>query len=382
MGQRLKIIDLFCGSGGFSAGFETTSEFEISAGIDLLEDRLRTFKANHKYADAIQGDIRQLSPIKFCQTTGLAPGDVDVLIGGPPCQGFSSVRPFRSLNVDDPRNTLFESFALFVQFYLPTFFVMENVVGLISHNRGKTIKQIVATFESIGYSTDWRVLNAVHYGLPQRRERVVIIGRLGSKNTAIFPEPTYYFEGRSMAPANHTKVIRTYPLMQYILAPAVTVMGAIHDLPVLKAGDKQTHYRSDIVPTTYEVERRKNMDRVTLHEATAHTEKMLNIIKCAGANILALPQGLVTSGFSTSYSRIEPDQPSVTLTVNFVHPGSNKCIHPNQNRALTPREGARLQGFDDDYIFVGTRSQIVKQIGNAVPPILGKAIASALLAQW
>lgn len=91
---------------------------------------------------------------------------------------------------------------------------------------------------------------------------------------------------------------------------------------------------------------------------------------------------MVTSGFSTSYSRIEPDEPSVTLTLNFVHPGSNKCIHPYQDRALTPREGARLQGFDDQYIFVGNRSQVVKQIGNAVPPLLGRAIATALLAQW
>jgi DNA (cytosine-5)-methyltransferase 1 len=170
--------------------------------------------------------------------------------------------------------------------------------------------------------------------------------------------------------------------MQYILAPAVTVMEAIHDLPELRAGDKKTQYRSDISPSSYEVERRKNTEQLTLHEATAHTEKMLKVIKCAGANIFSLPPGMVTSGFSTSYSRIEPDQPSVTLTVNFVHPGSNKCIHPYQDRALTPREGARLQGFDDDYIFVGNRSQIVKQIGNAVPPLLGRAIASALLPQW
>jgi DNA (cytosine-5)-methyltransferase 1 len=382
MGQRLKIIDLFCGTGGFSAGFETTGEFEVKAGIDLLEDRLRTFKANHKHAYVIEGDIKQWSPIKFCKTTGLVPGDVDVVIGGPPCQGFSSVRPFRSLNLEDPRNTLFESFALFVQFYRPTFFVMENVVGLISHNKGKTIQRIVEAFEAIGYCTDWRVLNAVHYGLPQRRERVVVIGHFGNKKSVIFPEPTHYFEGRSMAPINHNKVVRTYPLMQYILAPAVTVMEAIHDLPELRAGDKKTQYRSDISPSSYEVERRKNTEQLTLHEATAHTEKMLKVIKCAGANIFSLPPGMVTSGFSTSYSRIEPDQPSVTLTVNFVHPGSNKCIHPYQDRALTPREGARLQGFDDDYIFVGNRSQIVKQIGNAVPPLLGRAIASALLPQW
>lgn len=209
MGQRLNTIDLFCGTGGFSAGFEATCEFKVIAGMDILADRLRTFKANHKDAYVIEGDIKEWSPSKFCKTTGLAPGDVDVVIGGPPCQGFSSVRPFRSLDVDDPRNTLFESFALFVQFYQPTFFVMENVVGLISHKNGQAIRQIVDAFEAIGYSTDWRVLNAVHYGLPQRRERVVLIGHLANKKEVIFPSPTHYFEGRSMAPLTHPKVVRT-----------------------------------------------------------------------------------------------------------------------------------------------------------------------------
>lgn len=377
----MKTIDLFCGTGGFSAGFEATGKFEVLAGIDILEESLKTFKANHKDAYIIEGDLKEWPPQKFAQVTGIYPGDIDVVIGGPPCQGFSSLRPFRSLNVDDPRNTLFESFALFVHFYKPNLFVMENVVGLMSHKQGKIIKNIVEIFESIGYYTDWRVLNAVHYGLPQRRERVIVIGHLNNKNGVFFPEPTHYFEGRSMAPLNHPKVIRTYPLMQYILAPAVTVMEAIHDLPEIKAGEKGTHYRTDISPTSYEIARRKTMEQLILHEATVHTEKMLQVIKHAGSNIFALPPGMVTSGFSTSYSRIESDEPSVTLTVNFVHPGSNKCIHPYQHRALTPREGARLQGFDDDYIFVGNRSQIVKQIGNAVPPLLGQAIATALLEQ-
>jgi DNA (cytosine-5)-methyltransferase 1 len=303
------------------------------------------------------------------------------VIGGPPCQGFSSVRPFRSLDFNDPRNSLFESFALFVQFYQPTLFVLENVVGLISHNNGQTIKKIVKTFESLDYQTDWRVLNTVHYGLPQRRERVIIIGYRGFSQSIIFPEPTHYYEGRSMAPLNHPKVVRTYPLFQSVLAPAISVIEAIHDLPEIKSGEEASHYRLDVYPTNFELERRKDSKELTLHKATAHSQKMLEIIKHSGSNIFALPVGMVTSGFSTSYSRIEANEPSVTLTVNFVHPGSNKCIHPYQDRALTPREGARLQGFDDDYIFVGNRSQIVKQIGNAVPPLLGRAIASALLRQ-
>src|SRR5207247_5133851 len=122
--------------------------------------------------------------------------------------------------------------------------------------------------------------------------------------------------------------------------------------------------------------------KLTLHESTAHTPRMLEIIRKAGSNRAALPAGMTSSGFSTCYSRMEPDRPSVTLTVNFVHPASNKCIHPFQDRALTPREGARLQGFPDRFRFSGTRSQIVKQIGNAVPPLLGQVIARGLAEQW
>jgi DNA (cytosine-5)-methyltransferase 1 len=313
--------------------------------------------------------------------TELAPGDVDVIIGSPPCQGFSSIRPFRSLTFDDPRNTLFESYALLVQFYQPLFFVLENVVGLITHQQGKTLQQIIDTFETLGYQTDWRIMNAVNYGLPQKRERVIIIGRLGL-SSIVFPQPTHFFEGRSMVPLNHPKLIRTYPLMDNKLSPAISVMDAIHDLPNLKSGEEAKHYRTDILPTPFECVRRKEVQKLTLHRSTAHSSKMLEIIKQAGSNIAALPPGMVESGFSTSYSRIEPNEPSVTLTVNFVHPASNKCIHPYQDRALTPREGARLQGFDDDYIFMGNRSQIVKQIGNALPPLLGHAIATALLEQW
>ena len=116
-----------------------------------------------------------------------------------------------------------------------------------------------------------------------------------------------------------------------------------------------------------------------MHDATAHSAEMLNIIKHAGDNIHALPPGLVTSGFSSCYSRLAPNGPANTMTVNFVHPASNRCIHPFQDRALTPREGARLQGFPDTYVFQGTRGQVVKQIGNAVPPLLGRCIAEAIL---
>jgi DNA (cytosine-5)-methyltransferase 1 len=117
-----------------------------------------------------------------------------------------------------------------------------------------------------------------------------------------------------------------------------------------------------------------------MHSSTIHTPKMLEIIRHSGKNISSIPPHLITSGFSSSYSRLDGDEPSVTITVNFVHPASNRCIHPEQDRALTPREGARLQSFDDIFDFAGNRTEIVKQIGNAVPPLLGKAIAESISA--
>jgi len=166
-------------------------------------------------------------------------------------------------------------------------------------------------------------------------------------------------------------------LFQSDLPDAVTIKDAISDLPELSSGDSCSTFDKKPI-TSYQSERRKNCRKLTHHQSTTHSEEMLKIIRQSGVSIHALPRGMVKSGFSTSYSRLSYDEPSVTITVNFVHPASNRCIHPTQDRALTPREGARLQSFDDDYIFIGNRSQIVKQIGNAVPPLLGQAIAEEI----
>jgi DNA (cytosine-5)-methyltransferase 1 len=373
--DRFKVLDLFCGSGGFSYGFEQTGRFAVTAGIDLLPDRLATFRANHKTAATVGGDIREF-PVDQLGEEALGP---EVIIGGPPCQGFSSIRPFRECTIGDPRNNLFEHFALVVAQLRPRWFVLENVVGLLSHGGGKVLPALLNEFRQSGYTTDWRVINAAQYGLPQNRERLVVVGnRVGRRFE--WPAATHQTEHRSMA-GSAAKRIHADPLFTPGLPRAITVMEAIHDLPEIPAGARADHYR-DVEPTPYERRMRNGSKSVTLHEATAHSAKMLDIIRLAGTNRGALPEGLTTSGYSSSYSRLSPDEPSVTLTVNFVHPSSNKCIHPYQDRALTPREGARLQGFPDSFEFVGTRSKIVKQIGNAVPPLLGQVIAEAVLAQW
>jgi len=373
----LKIIDLFCGTGGFSNGFEQTGAFQVIAGLDFLPDRIATFNVNHPNAMGFTKDIKTFSPQKMADELGINSNSVDVIIGGPPCQGFSSIRPFRSLNQDDMRNGLFHHFGFYLDFFRPKVFVLENVVGLVSHKNGQSFNNMLAYFESLGYSIKWGVLNGVHYGLPQRRERVFLIGKMG-KTPIELPAPTHFFNGRTMTNKNTPRSI-TAALLEQNLPPALTVLEAIHDLPPVESGKKTSVYRDDIKPTYYEKERRKNLNVLTMHESTLHSEKMLQIIQHSGTSRASLPEGMTTSGFSTSYSRLDGDSPAVTLTVNFVHPASNKCIHPQQNRALTPREGARLQGFDDDFVFSGNRTQVVKQIGNAVPPLMGKVIATQVL---
>lgn len=378
------IFDLFCGTGGFSHGIEksTPGTFETRLGVDILENSLATFAANHPQATVVKRDLRRLTCREVAERTGLGPGQVDVIVGGPPCQGFSSIRPFRSTNNDDPRNTLFEQFANFVNYFRPQVLVMENVVGLATHANGSTLAEIVDCFSQLGYDCDWRILNAANYGVPQRRERLVLMG-VEKGITISFPKPTHESKGSTIGYRERSRIVATedLPLFRHAkpLFPPVTVMDAIDDLPDIQSGEVANHYKRN-PRTTYQAARRAGAKTLTMHESTRHTPKMMEIIRHSGPNISSIPRHLITSGFSSCYSRLDGQAPSVTITVNFVHPASNRCIHPTQNRALTPREGARLQSFDDTFVFCGTRSQIVKQIGNAVPPLLGLAVGDAIAA--
>lgn len=374
--NTIRVLDLFCGSGGFSFGFERCKQFAVTAGIDLLQDRARTYSDNHPAAATVTADIRTFD-VDELSRLALGPA---VIIGGPPCQGFSSIRPFRDRGRGDSRNNLFEEFALIVEAIRPEWFVLENVVGLLTHDKGATLNALLDTFAQIGFVVDWRVLNAAHYGLPQTRERLVVVGNRRARRFA-WPVPTHSVDHRSMAGSRAQRVYAE-PLFHPNLRPAITLMEGIGDLPPLRAGEAVHEYDESAPLSEYAARLRGSEKRLTMHDATAHSPKMLEIIRHAGTNRSALPEGMTSSGFSSCYSRLEPDRPSVTLTVNFVHPSSNRCIHPFQDRALTPREGARLQGFPDSFTFSGTRSQVVKQIGNAVPPLLGETIARAIADQW
>jgi DNA (cytosine-5)-methyltransferase 1 len=226
-------------------------------------------------------------------------------------------------------------------------------------------------------------LNAAHYGVPQKRERLIMIGaETGAK--VVFPSPRCESRGATIGHRDRARLhLPEQPTLfaanSNTLKPAVSVLAAISDLPAIAAGESAAEYGGE-ARNEYQQERRRSAGRLTLHSATAHTPKMLEIIRHSGRNIGSIPPRLISSGFSSCYSRLDADEPAVTITVNFVHPASNRCIHPEQDRALTPREGARLQSFDDNFVFAGNRTEITKQIGNAVPPLLGRALARSVAA--
>ena len=369
---RLRVLDLFCGAGGLSFGLELTDHFTTVAGLDILPDRISTFRANHPHAVGLALDVHKFSPDTFPDVCD----GIDVIVGGPPCQGFSSIRPFRNLTEGDKRNTLTENFLMLVSLIRPRWFIFENVVGMLTHSQGHMLQTLIDGFEAAGYTVSWGILNAAYYGVPQHRERLFIVGNSAGLKFS-WPMPTHYTEYESMA-GDYSGAVWNAPLFTQHLPPAITLNDALSDLPPVKSGQSAEAYKC-APQNAFQKWARERSQALTMHKATRHSAHMLEIIQHAGANISAIPKHLITSGFSSCYSRLDGDRPSTTLTVNFVHPASNKCIHPVQNRALTPREGARIQAFPDGYGFLGTRSQIVKQIGNAVPPLLAKAIGEAVL---
>lgn len=372
--NKLKVLDLFCGIGGLSLGFEQTGQFTTIGGLDLLGDRIATFQQNHPHAFGFSFDINAFAPNELEHYIG---GKPNIIVGGAPCQGFSSIRPFRALSENDQRNNLFRSFAMHVAHFKPEWFVFENVVGLLTHKSGETLNVLLGEFRSLGYDVDFRVMNSAYHGVPQTRERLIVVGnRLNVQFS--WPEPTHFVSFKSMAGKSRNQVLR--PVSAAECSPAITVSDALSDLPEIKPGESSKKYASKPVNAYQRYLREGNLE-LTMHEASVHSDKMMAIIRQSGYNIEAV-RHLVSSGFSSSYSRLEPDRPSVTLTVNFVCPSSNKCIHPEQNRALTPREGARLQGFPDGFYFSGSKTQIVKQIGNAVPPILSKVVAERIFSYY
>lgn len=342
MNNKPKVIDLFCGCGGLSQGF-LDAGYNIILGIDKWQDAIETFNFNHKNSNGIVADLLTLSPETVSKNEKI--DTVDVIIGGPPCQGFSIAG---KRIVDDERNQLYKSFLHYVEFFKPKAFLMENVPNIMSIGKGAIKEQIIIDFEKIGYKISNKILLASDYGVPQNRKRAFFVG-LRDGSVFDFPEPT--------TPDNK-----------------ITSKQAISDLPehTLKDGES---YSFDS-KSNYQKQMRNGNKVVFNHQITEHKDKTIEIIAMVpdGGNYKSLPKELhSTRKVNIAWTRLNSNKPSFTIDT-----GHNHHFHYEFNRVPTARESARLQSFHDDFIFKKGKTSQLKQIGNAVPPLLAKEIAIKL----
>ena len=362
--MAFKVIDLFAGVGGLSYGFAHDDEFEIIAANEILEPMAKAYSSNHPSVMMYNKDIKDFSLDDLTRDLGVKKGDIDIVVGGHPCQAYSTVG---KRLIDDPRGKLFQEYYRILKELRPKLFVFENVKGLLSMQGGDLIKTIIALFESIGYHMQMRLLNAADYGAPQIRERVILVGTLDSKPFT-YPKPTHYNPELGKPKDSSLK-------------PYVTLGEAISDLPSIKTGESATEYSCEPQNEYQRLMRANAPAEIHEHEVPKNNAKLVAIME-------ALPDGgspkdiaeelRPNSGFANCYCRLWWDKPSTTITRNLGCPSSSRCIHPRDPRPLSTREGARLQGFPDDYIFCGKRGDKHLQIGNAVPTFLSRAIKDSV----
>lgn len=316
-------IDLFCGAGGLSLGFDKAG-FENVFAIEIEPDFAETYRRNFPQHKLIVDDIRNIDNDKIKALVNNK--DVDVIIGGPPCQGFSIAGNIGRTLIEDERNDLFKEFVRFVACIQPKLFVMENVAAMATHLKGRTIRSVVEAFEDTGYRVKYKVLNSSDYEIPQERRRIVIVGVRKDINAEFcYPE---------------------------VSEKVLTIKDAIDDLPKLESGQTSN------IPN---------------HIAMKHSPQMLKKMSYIkdGGDRMDIPEELrPLSGDVRKYIRYDSTKPSVCVTGDM-----RKIFHYEQNRALTARELARIQSFPDDFVFEGTSIHIQQQIGNAVPPKLAYRIA-------
>lgn len=348
-----RIVDLFAGVGGLSWGFSRRPDCRVVAANELEPDIAEAYRLNYPDVPMVTGDIGGLTEEVLGEIIGAAP--VDIVIGGPPCQSYSTLGRRRL----DSRAGLFLEYGRVLRLLRPRAFVFENVTGILSMDGGRLFRQVQAGFEELGYTLKHQVLNAVDYGVPQLRERVILVGFLG-ENPFRYPAPTHG-EGRR---------------------PYVTLGEAVGDLPPLKSGQKSDRYLHGADSEFLAFVRQGGEQVLTEHAAPKNGPGLIRIMEALGEGQGKndLPEELrPKSGYGNTYAKLWWDRPATTITRNFACPSSSRCIHPRDSRAMTIREGARLQSFPDSYRFYGSDGTKRLEIGNAVPPLLSEAIAGALL---
>ena len=350
--KEFRILDLFCGAGGLSWGMHKNPHFKTVVALDFDDKAANTFKMNMPETEVIVGDITDIS-VKEQVVLLAKKYEVNMLVGGPPCQGYSMKG--KKLGLKDPRNFLFREYLDLVKKLKPDVFVIENVKGILLSANGWFKDEIVHTIEQIGYNVNVDILNAADFGVPQSRERAIFICSKYGKID--LPSPT--------------------------VTKRITVRDAIEDLAYLESGEGDFEQEYITKPrSTYQIAMREGSRRLYNHKASNHkqiaVEKLKLIPPERGKEYL--PKELHgNQKFKTTWGRLKWDDVSPTIDTRFDAASNGTNNHPFLNRAITPREAARLQSFDDKFIFYGSKVYIRKQIGNAVPPLLAKAIADKII---
>ena len=364
--KKYNCIDLFCGAGGLSLGFEM-EDFNILAGFEIEPRFLETYTNSHPDAIGFNEDLNESDVIQLLKENEIDPNEIDVVIGGPPCQGFSTVG---NRMIDDPRNNLVRIYAEIVDNVKPKMFLMENVSGLASMKNGKDelIKdELIEIFNDIGYNVTSKVLLAADYGVPQLRKRIFFVGiKKEYEYNFKFPTPTHHDKNSLLSHATDSK--------QYL-----TVKDALSDLPIIECKELATEYT--LPPQNdYQKYCRKNAVKLFNHKAPNHSNIVIERIKNIpqGGNHGDLPDELkLKRGYPNIYGKLDENKPADTITGNCgCASAPGRFLHPTSNRVMSVREACRLQSIPDYVEFKGSNSQQYKQVGNAVPPLLAKAIAS------
>jgi DNA (cytosine-5)-methyltransferase 1 len=397
--------DLFSGAGGLSLGFKEAG-FQVAFANDINVDYASTYGQNHAETKFFCESVENLSAAELLKATGLRKGEIDVLIGGPPCQGFSINAPRRSH--EDARNHLFQHYGrLVLEGLRPKIVLMENVPGMLSLHGGQFVGAIYELFQRAGYQMRHMVLCAAHYGIPQERWRLFFIGTVLEGARITFPRPTHYAPvranftgGRDLTwlrfitnggrpPRLEGQMSFPYgEVFDHPLCPFVPVRDAIGDLPALavREGGEITSY--SLMPSTpYQRAMRQKSAKLYNHFAGALSKENLERLRHIppGGSWRDIPHELLPKGMKRArrsdhtrrYGRLDPNGLSGTVMTKC-DPHWGSFFHWSQNRALTVREAARIQSFPDSYRFYGSRVSQFEQVGNAVPPLLAKVLADHL----
>jgi DNA (cytosine-5)-methyltransferase 1 len=376
----LYTIDLFCGAGGITEGFRQAGCKCLYAN-DRMKEAIDTFGYNHPEVWSEARDIELVDPAGIRKRLGLGHGDLEVLVGGPPCQGFSINAPERFLR--DPRNKLFKDYVRFLEEFHPKAFLFENVPGLLSLADGKVFGQIMSEFQRLGYHVTAKILFAAHYGVPQERWRLILLGsRLSSVEV---PFPTHYATGRANFRGGSTLTFQLAEEDEDQLLPAVTVGSAIGDLPRLKIGEGAETVAYTTEPHSAYAVTMRNPAGITFNHFGAklskqNVERMKHVKP--GGSWRDIPHSLLPKGMQKArksdhtkrYGRLRNDGLAGTVMTKC-DPHWGAVFLPDQERSLSVREAARFQSFPDTYKFLGPRVSQYEQVGNAVPVLMAKAIA-------